>query len=310
MFWNHMNMKIFLVLVVVLFCVPSDASAGYASLFNSNGDSAEVIFNNYPTNTIVIDVGASAGGGSQQGGGRGYNGYAEAIIGSSTVVDNQPIASDGGSVSVNNSMTIVKNASGNWMNGGTNMGTSVWITANAFFDGENCVCSSGAYGEITWVDMVTGNINVSSNIAGASYTITGPAILNGSGVSSSHANQPTGGYTITWNDVAGYTKPGSSSQTLSSGGTISFVGNYSGVAPTCSYTGPINWVEPTGLECSVGVSYNSVPVGGQRTATDSNASGNGYTGSYTAECVGSNSWQYVSHVCNAPVVTTINVNFE
>jgi hypothetical protein len=153
-----------------------------------------------------------------------------------------------------------------------------------------------------------GNINVSSNIAGASYTITGPAILSGSGVSNSHANQPTGGYTITWNDVAGYTKPGSSSQTLSSGGTISFVGNYSGVAPTCSYTGPINWVEPTGLECSVGVSYNSVPVGGQRTAIDSNASGNGYTGSYTAQCDGSGNWQYVSHVCNAPAAT-INVNF-
>lgn len=153
-----------------------------------------------------------------------------------------------------------------------------------------------------------GTINVSSNIAGASYTITGPATLSGSGVSNSHPGQPTGGYTITWNDVAGYTKPGSSSQTLSSGGTISFVGNYSGVAPTCSYTGPINWVEPTGLECSVGVSYNSIPVGGQRTATDSDASGNGYTGSYTAQCDGSGNFQYVSHVCNAPT-PTINVNF-
>ncbi len=158
------------------------------------------------------------------------------------------------------------------------------------------------------ITVLAGTINVSSNIAGASYTITGPATLNGSGVSNSHANQPTGGYTITWNDVAGYTKPGSSSQTLSSGGTISFVGNYSGVAPTCSYTGPINWVEPTGLECSVGVSYNSVPVGGQRTATDSNASGNGYTGSITFACDGSGNWQYVSHVCNAPA-PTINVNF-
>ena len=83
----------------------------------------------------------------------------------------------------------------------------------------------------TVLGSTTGTINVSSNIAGASYTITGPATLTGSGVSNSHTSQPTGGYTITWNDVAGYAKPSSDSQTLTSGGTISFSGNYSLIPP-------------------------------------------------------------------------------
>lgn len=221
-----MNTKIFWILAVALFCIPSGVSAGYASIFSSSGNGAsgggEVIFNNYPTNSIQIYVGAGAGGGSQQGGGRGYNGRAEVAIGTSSVVDDQPVASDGGSVSASNSITITKDAGGNWMDGAINMGTSVWISGSAFFDGENCVCSGGTNGDINWVDATVGNISIYSNIPGISFTLTGPATITGTtdaAGNASFANRPTGTYTITWGAVSGYATPSSSSFTLTSGST-------------------------------------------------------------------------------------------
>ncbi len=72
----------------------------------------------------------------------------------------------------------------------------------------------------------SGNINVSSNIPGASWTITGPSTNSGSGYSGTYNSQPTGSYTIVWGNVAGYTTPPSTSQNLSSGDNITFSGNY------------------------------------------------------------------------------------
>ncbi len=232
-----MNIKIIWTLSLTLLFFPSVVLADSAVLFNESGDnvsgSGEVIFNNYPTNSISIMVNAGAGGGSQTGTGRAYNGRAEAYIGSSSVVDDQPVAGDGGGVSATNSMTITKNSSGNWMNGAINMGASVWVGASAYFTGENCVCSGGAYGEVTWTAIATGTIRVSSNIPSASFTLTGPATLPGAGTSTTFTNQPTGMYTITWNNVPGYTKPGSTTLSLPSGGTINFPpGTYTPIAPT------------------------------------------------------------------------------
>ncbi len=89
--------------------------------------------------------------------------------------------------------------------------------------------SSGAgatgFVSVSWTDPTFGTINVSSNIS-SSWTITGPATITGSGTSQSSPSKPTGTYTITWNDVAGYTKPTSQSLTLVSGGTITFNGVY------------------------------------------------------------------------------------
>ena len=70
-----------------------------------------------------------------------------------------------------------------------------------------------------------GTISVSSNIP-SSWTTTGPATIIGSGTSQSSPAQPVGMYTITWNDVARYTKSTSQSLTLISGGTITFNGVY------------------------------------------------------------------------------------
>ena len=71
-----------------------------------------------------------------------------------------------------------------------------------------------------------GAVNVSSNVA-SSWTITGPATINGSGTSQSNPSEPTGTYTINWGNVPGYSTPSTQSLTLSaSGSSISFNANY------------------------------------------------------------------------------------
>ncbi len=83
---------------------------------------------------------------------------------------------------------------------------------------------------ITWAEP-TGTITVTASIPGASYTLTGPSTLTGSGLSTTHTNVDPGTYTITWNPVVGYTTPPTSSRTLVSGSTQSFSGTYT-LAPT------------------------------------------------------------------------------
>ncbi len=81
-----------------------------------------------------------------------------------------------------------------------------------------------------------GTVNVSANIA-SSWTITGPGVISGSGTSQSSLSQPTGTYTITWGNIAGYTRPATQSLTLSSGGVIVFNGVYTSTAtPTPTVT--------------------------------------------------------------------------
>jgi len=226
---------VFFFFVAISFVISPIALAGSAEIFSygSNGSdpsaagSGMVNLNSYGSSSVTIDVSSNAYAGSQSGGGRNYSGYAEAVIGTSVVKDDVPNGSDPMQVAAGNTITINKDAFGNWIYGGVNVGSSISIAGSASVNGENSEGNAGTSGWVYWVNATVGNINVSSNIAAGSYTLTGPAILSGSGVSNSHANQPTGGYTITWNDVPGYTKPGSNSQTLTSGGTISFSGNYS-----------------------------------------------------------------------------------
>ena len=71
-----------------------------------------------------------------------------------------------------------------------------------------------------------GNILVQTNVAGASYTISGPALYNGSGASAGWSNAPAGTYTITYAPVAGWVTPPSDTQTLAAGGTIVFAHGY------------------------------------------------------------------------------------
>jgi len=89
----------------------------------------------------------------------------------------------------------------------------------------------------TYVALPTGTITVSTNVAAASFTLVGPATYSGSGASWSQASAPMGPYTITYNDVPGYTTPVPQTLTLAASGTIAFTGTYVGI-PTLTQVIP------------------------------------------------------------------------
>ena len=78
----------------------------------------------------------------------------------------------------------------------------------------------------SYQSTTAGTINVTTNLAAAAYSITGPATFSGGGTSYTRSNAPPGGYTITFGSVEGYLTPASESLTLTSGGVISFLGIY------------------------------------------------------------------------------------
>lgn len=85
------------------------------------------------------------------------------------------------------------------------------------------------------VPRLQGTISVATNLAEATFTITGPATYTGSGTSFLQANAPAGEYTISYGAVAGYTTPASEAKTLAAGGGIGFTGTYTPTPPalTC-----------------------------------------------------------------------------
>lgn len=120
-------------------------------------------------------------------------------------------------------MDCVNSESGQNGGGGAG-GGGVWYAGRSYT--YSASCGGTGFLDIAWVDATVGTVSVSSNIAEASWTITGPSAISGSGVSASYSSKPTGSYTITWGSVPGYTTPNSETFTLSSGGTISFSGVY------------------------------------------------------------------------------------
>lgn len=81
---------------------------------------------------------------------------------------------------------------------------------------------------------ITGTINVTANIGSASWTITGPVSVTGSGLSQSLTSQPAGTYTITFDAVSGYISPASQSFTITNqGDVINFSGIYTAL-PSCT----------------------------------------------------------------------------
>src|SRR5204862_143753 len=72
----------------------------------------------------------------------------------------------------------------------------------------------------------TGSISVATNLAAATFTISGPVSLSGSGTSASFAIAPVGKYTITFGPITGYVSPESQTQTLESGVALHFSATY------------------------------------------------------------------------------------
>lgn len=132
--------------------------------------------------------------------------------------------------------------------------TSYTWNCNGANGGTNASCSEA---------KLLGTISVSSNIA-ASWTITGPATISGSGTTQTSLNQPIGTYTITWGAVSGYTTPASSSLTLVNGGTIGFSGMYVSSA-VCTGTLPANATtyagDDTGLSANTARTYAASNTG-------------------------------------------------
>jgi len=83
----------------------------------------------------------------------------------------------------------------------------------------------------TVVSLPTGTMNVSANNPAATWTISGPVTVTGSGSSQNYPSQQTGNYTITWGAVPGFTTPAPQSRTLATGGTITFNGTYTAITP-------------------------------------------------------------------------------
>ena len=94
--------------------------------------------------------------------------------------------------------------------------------------------SAGADGSPAVVTVVLDIVNttvvtVTTNLADATFTITGPADYSGSGTSWTVTGAPAGEYTITYGDVAGYRTPAPETQVLGAGGTVAFNGQYTRV---------------------------------------------------------------------------------
>ena len=84
----------------------------------------------------------------------------------------------------------------------------------------------------------SGILSVSTNIASATYTITGPASLNGTG--STKAIVPAGTYTVTFRDIpaSGLITPPSQTTVLLSGQTATITGKYYSTALPATVTNP------------------------------------------------------------------------
>jgi hypothetical protein len=79
---------------------------------------------------------------------------------------------------------------------------------------------------VTVTNVVLGAVQVTNNLAQASFTLAGPMNRNGQGFVSSYTNAPPGDYVVTFRDVPFYTTPVPQTNSLAQGGAIDFEGRY------------------------------------------------------------------------------------
>jgi|GEM_PF-2743860 len=98
----------------------------------------------------------------------------------------------------------------------------------------------------------TGSIIVNTNNTAANFTLIGPTTYAGNGTAWSQSDAPEGTYNITFDPIPGYDTPANDTQTLVSGGTITFTGLYNlsvgtitvttdNTAATFNITGPATY---------------------------------------------------------------------
>jgi len=79
---------------------------------------------------------------------------------------------------------------------------------------------------ITITNVLPGTVQITNNIWQANYILSGPVVQHAKGRSATITNAPPGQYVINYGDVLYYQTPPPQTNTLASGGTISFTGNY------------------------------------------------------------------------------------
>jgi hypothetical protein len=138
-----------------------------------------------------------------------------------------------GCTNILNSVELVDSGlSGPWAEVGPMSDARVLHTETLLPSGQVLI-AGGANGALTPVNSVdlwsgttsaNGSIKVTTNLANATFTLTGPVVYVGAGTSASFV-VPSGTYTITFGDVEGYLRPAPQTQTVV-GGTIKFKGKY------------------------------------------------------------------------------------
>ncbi|MBU4340162.1 MAG: hypothetical protein KKD46_04495 [Euryarchaeota archaeon] len=76
------------------------------------------------------------------------------------------------------------------------------------------------------IPSTKGTISVTTNLADATFSVTGASSYSGSGTSWNTGDAPAGTYMITYGTMQGYNAPSSETKTLSAGGSIAFSGTY------------------------------------------------------------------------------------
>jgi hypothetical protein len=79
---------------------------------------------------------------------------------------------------------------------------------------------------ITVSNVAPGTVQITNNLWQAPYILTGPVYRNGRGIGIVITNAPPGQYTAVFGDVPFYQTPAAQTNTLASGATVVFQGNY------------------------------------------------------------------------------------
>jgi len=121
--------------------------------------------------------------------------------------------------------------------GNAEQGTSIALSGDsttAIVGGIGDNSSGGLSAGAAWVftnGPANGSISVVTNLAAATFSITGPNNYSGNGASFTINSAPPGTYTITYNPVNCWATPPPETQTLAAGGTLTFTGGvYNGQA--------------------------------------------------------------------------------
>gem|GEM_PF-5432488 len=159
---------------------------------------------------------------------------------------------------------------------------------------------------LTITYTVPGSISVTSTPSGASFSLSGAGSYSGT-TPWSTSTAPPGSYTITWNNITGYTKPSSSSQTLPDDGSISFSGTYTSgsisvasepsgagfsLGGAASYSGTTPWSNSPSPTGSYTITWNSMSgysKPSSSTKSLSNGSNISFSGQYSQGGISVNS---------------------